>query len=182
MTLALPAWPDASTSEGQTFFANATAIFKAWKAKGCGNPMALAMVAQAEAESSLDPNTMGDYVDAQGKRLAWSAHPTGTPTAFGLYQRHPSRLEAIKAALGIDIVAAVKAGRNTVENDVEAAWWELKVFPYLGLAAIESQGTSYGAAIQACALFERAGAANAAQRRGAMAERWSAHIARMIGP
>lgn len=46
---------------------------------------------------------------------------------------------------------------------------------WLGLKAIQAQTTAYGAAMPACALFERAGAADAAPRRGAMAERWLAH-------
>ncbi len=160
MTALLPAWPNPSTLEGKTFFANAKAILAAWKAKGVGNPFAFGMLANAEAESGLDPNATGDHVK-------------GEPTAFGLYQRHKPRLNAIKGATGIDIFAAVLAGENTAQNEVWASCWELSTMAYLGMNAIESQQTAYGAAYQACALFERAGAADAADRRGRMAESWT---------
>lgn len=156
----IPAWPNSATPEGKTFFANAKAILAAWRAKGVGNPFAFGMLAQGEAESSLDPNAKGDHVK-------------GEPTAFGLYQRHKPRLDAIKRVKGIDIFAAVLAGKNTIDNEVEASWWELKTMAYIGVKAIASQSTAYGAAYQACALFERAGAADAADRRGKMAETWT---------
>ncbi|MGO9417902.1 phage tail tip lysozyme [Roseiarcus sp.] len=176
MSVTLPEWPDESTPEGVTFFGAAHAIVAAWKTNGIGNAFALAMLTMAEAESGLNPNALGDYVDSGGKLLPWSAHPTGTPTAFGLYQRHGDRLKAIKAALGVDILAAVLAGRNLITSDIEAAWWELNTFSWAGKKAIKSASTAYMAAYQACALFERAGAPDAADRRGVMAERWAVYF------
>src|SRR5271166_4038779 len=61
----IPAWPDSATPEGKTFFANAKAILAAWRAKGVGNPFAFGMLAQGEAESSLDPNAKGDHVKGE---------------------------------------------------------------------------------------------------------------------
>ncbi|MGO9428778.1 hypothetical protein, partial [Rhodoblastus sp.] len=58
--LPLPAWPEETTPEGLTFFGNAAAILAAWRAHGAPNAFALGMLAQAEAESSLDPNAMGE--------------------------------------------------------------------------------------------------------------------------
>ena len=172
MSPTIPAWPDPATGEGKTFFANASAILAAWKAHGVSNPFAFGMLAQAEAESSLDPNAKGDYY-LNGVHQPWRAHPVGEPTSFGLYMRKAPRLAAIKAATGVDIQAAVLAGMNTVQADVDAAWWELTTQAFLGMKAIEAQATAYGAAMQACALFERAGALDAAERRGRMAERWT---------
>jgi hypothetical protein len=107
--LPLPAWPDPASPEGAAFFGAAHAILAAWKAHGVANPFAFGMLAQAEAESSLDPNARGDHVK-------------GEPTAFGLYQRHKARLAAIRGAKGIDILSAVIAGKNTIQNEVEASW------------------------------------------------------------
>ena len=166
MTASIPAWPDPVSLTGQTFFTNAKAIFSAWKSKGLANPAALAMLAQAEAESSFDPNAMGDP-DAKGDA-----------TAYGLHQWHASRLAAIKAATEIDVMADARAGKGTIPSQVDAAWWELMNLPWVGLKAIQSQSTAYGAACQACALFERVGAADAAQRRGAMAERWGVYFSK----
>ncbi len=160
MSLSIPAWPSHDTPEGAAFFANAKAVVAAWKSKRVSNAFAFGMLAQAEAESTLDPNAKGDR-DAKGE-----------PTAFGLHQWHGPRLSAIKARTGIDILAAVLGGKGDVKNQIAGAWWELTSLPWAGMKAIQSQSTAYGAAMQATALFERAGALDAAERRGRMAERW----------
>jgi Phage tail lysozyme len=167
MTIDIPQWPDPATEAGKTFFLRAQEILAAWNPMSLSNPAKFAMLAMAEAESSFDPNAQGDHV---GIGVA------GEATAFGLYQWHAARLAAIKAALGIDISADVRAGRGQIATQVQAAWWELKNLPWTGLKAMEAQSTAYGAALQATALFERAGALDAAQRRGRMAERWAARI------
>jgi Phage tail lysozyme len=97
-----------------------------------------------------------------------------------LRQWRAPRLAAIKTGTGIDILAAVRAGKGDIQSQVEAAWWELNnVLVYAkAKGAIDLQATAYGAATQACVLFEQAGAAEAAQRRGKIAERWSAHFAK----
>lgn len=163
----IPVWPDPATPEGVKFFGFAHAIAASWKAHNVSNAFALGLLAQAEAESSLDPNAAGDHV-------------SGEPTAFGIHQWHGPRLAAIKAATGIDIIASVKAGEGDVQSQVGAAWWELNHLPWVGMKAIASQATAYGAAMQACSLFERAGALDAATRRGHMAERWAAHFANAL--
>lgn len=84
----IPAWPDPTSPEGKNFFANAKAILAAWEAKGASNPLAFAMLAQAEAESSFDPNAKGDH------------NPNGEPTAFGLHQWHHPRLTTISVRPG----------------------------------------------------------------------------------
>src|SRR5271157_4636720 len=110
--LAIPAWPDPSTKEGAAFFANATAYVTALKAHLDSNAFALGMLANAEAESSLDPAAEGDHVGSGAGRVA---------TAFGLHQWHADRIAAIKAGSGIDIVTF-----PPVEIQAEAVWWELQ--------------------------------------------------------
>jgi Phage tail lysozyme len=156
----IPQWPDPATDAGKTFFLRAQEILAAWEPMSLSNPAKFALLAMAEAESSLDPNAQGDYGGAAGEA-----------TAFGLYQWHAARLAAIKTALGTDISADVRAGKGQIATQVQAAWWELKNLPWAGLKAMEAQSTAYGAALKATALFERAGALDAAQRRGRMARR-----------
>lgn len=170
--LPIPAWPDPTTPEGKTFFANAIEIFDLWKSYGKSNQFALGMLANAEAETSLNPNERGDYIDANGKPLPWSVHPVGTPTAFGLHQWHEGRVAIMKLpppkGCGVDIMAL-----PPIADQIRAANWELDTFTAYGRSAITAASTAYGAAYQACVLFERAGAANAADRRGKMAERFA---------
>ena len=178
MSLPIPAWPDPATLEGVTFFGRAREIVSAWKAHGVSDAFALGLLANAEAESSFDPNAVGDK------------HTGG---AYGLYQRHYDRImairdgvkdargEVVKPGRGFDLKALVLAGRNTLQHDVDAAWWEFNAFSFYGLRAMQVQSTPYGAAAQCCATFERAGAANAADRRGLMAERWASWFAQNGG-
>jgi Phage tail lysozyme len=161
---AIPVWP--ALPEGKVFFTNARTIFETFKSFGVSDMFAIGMLANAEAESSLDPNAMGDREDNRN------------PTAFGLFQWHRDRLIAIKTALGTDIEAEARGGRGTTQTQIEAAWWELNTFSSYGKAAIEAAKTAYMAAYEACALFERAGAAAAADRRGQMAVRWLAYFGR----
>jgi hypothetical protein len=167
--LPIPAWPDPSSPEGLRFFDGANSCLILWIAKGVSMPFALGMIAQAEAESSFDPNAMGDYPNHDH---------TKAPTAFGLYQLHSDRLAAIKAGTSVDIEALVRAKQCTFQHCIDAAWWEFTHMHWAGMATIAAQKTAYGAAYQACALFERAGAEGAAQRRGHMAERWTMHFAK----
>lgn len=159
MAKPIPVWPAPQSPDGVTFFGNAHAIASAWKAHGVGDAFALGMLANAEAESSLDPNAIGDK---------------SSGGAYGLHQWHNDRCAAILKATGVDIVGDVRAARGAIQTQIEAAWWELANTPGYGMKAISAAKTAYQAAYRATALFERAGAADAAERRGQMAERWSA--------
>jgi hypothetical protein len=165
MTSPIPTWPDASTKEGQAFFASARELFTLWMAKVGSPVIACGIIAQAEAESAFNPNACGD----RGKA-------TGEPTAFGLHQRHQDRLDEILKATGINIKARVLAKVNTLPIEVEATWWELRAHPYLGLEALRNATTPFGAGFQATWRFERAGAAGACVRRGQMAQRWAEYF------
>jgi hypothetical protein len=178
MSINLPPWPDEASPEGRRFFASARALLASWKARGVGNPYALAMIAQGEAETILDPNATGDWVDADGKRLPWApAYPPGAkPTSFGLYQWKDDRLAAIRKGAGVDIKESVMLGQATLADAVDGAAWELAPSGPFAEAGknIAAQMTAYMAAYEAAVLFERASAADAATRRANMAERWAA--------
>ena len=185
MPVTIPPWPDPSSREGQAFFAAARKFVALYKAAGFDHPFAFGMAAMPEAESSFDVNALGDYVDLDGKRLPWSAHPTGTPTSFGAHQRKADRANAVRdgkivngrlvtPGLGFDIAHLARTGMNTVENEVRATLWELAAYPSYGFAALTSARTAYGVAYQATVSFERAGtvADGAAVKRAIMAETW----------
>lgn len=149
--LTLPVWPPA----GNAFFANAKAVFDAFRPY-LPIPGSLGMLAQAEAESAFKIDAVGDH-----------------DSAFSIFQWHGPRIAAIKAATGIDI-----AKFPPIAEQCQAALWELNAFPSLGLAQLLAATTAMEAGIAGCQFFERAGAADAAERRGAMAERWSAYAAK----
>ena len=183
MAIALPAWPSPDTDEGKAYFAAAKKFVSLYKAAGFANPFAFGMATMADAESSFDVNALGDYVDLNGKRLPWSAHPTGTPTSFGAHQRKADRVAAIRdgkivngkviiPGLGFDIAHLARTGMNTIENEVRSVLWELNAYQSYGFAAIKAAATAYGVAYQATVSFERAGtvADGAATKRALMAE------------
>jgi hypothetical protein len=186
MPITIPAWPDPAIAAGVAFFAAARKFYALYRSAGFERPFAFGMMTMAEAESSFDPNALGDYVDEHGKKLAWSAHPVGTPTSYGAHQRKLDRMTQIQdgqvvngkliaPGLGYSIALLAIAGKNTIENEVRATLWELKTFPKAyGTAAIESAKTAYGVAYQATVTYERAGtlANGAAEKRGTMAETW----------
>ncbi len=183
MSVTLPAWPSPAIASGAAFFAAARKFHALYRGAGFDNPFAFGMLTMAEAESSFDPNALGDFVDAEGRKLNWSAHPIGTPTSFGAHQRKSDRCAAIrdgaagKPGLGFDIASLALAKMNTIENEVRACLWELTTFPKgYGGPAIEAAKTAYGAAYQATVTFEKAGtvASGAAEKRGQMAETWVA--------
>lgn len=188
MPITIPIWPDPSSPDGQTLFTRARKLHALYRAAGHPNTFAFGMLGCAEGENEdLDPNGMGDYLDASGRRQSWSAHPEGTPSSFGLYQRKEARCIAIRdgrndvsgkvvaPGLGFDIKALALAGQNTIENEVRATLWELATFPLgYGAPAITAGRSAYGVALQATILFEKAGtvANGEAERRGTMAETW----------
>ena len=168
--LSIPEWPAATSSEGLRFFGAAETCFAAWKAKGVSTAFALGMIAQAEAESSFDPNAMGDRETIRSGGKA--------PTAYGLYQLHGDRMAAVKAGIGIDLEALARAKQCTIAQCIDAAWFEFNHMHWTGMAQIAQQKSARNAAVEACILFERASADGAAERRGQMAERWSVYFAK----
>lgn len=150
-TFTLPIWPPASNA----FFASAKQVFDAFRGYGLPVAGSLGLVAQAEAESAFKIDIIGD-----------------DGSAHGIWQLHSDRIAQIKKATGIDIAAPAP-----IADQCKAAFWELNEYPYLGLAQIRAATTASEAGIIACQLYERAGAANAAERRGMLAERWAVYAA-----
>jgi len=121
---------------------------------------AAAFVEQADAESSFEIAIRGDHGEA-----------------FGLFQLHQNRIDAIKRATGIDIVAT-----PAVDKQLEGVWWELTHPELIHLNSILKAKNAYDAGYLACKLWERAGAPGQPQKRGQGAQAWlawlSAHPAR----
>ena len=154
--------------------ARAKAVYDEWMTiEEVTKTAAYGMLAQADFESDFDPNAKGDYLDAHGHRMPWSAHPTGTPSSFGMYQRQKPRLNIILARTGVDLYSAVMAGTNTVHQDVASTYWELITFPLYGWDKILAANTPLLAGIAACTYFERA--STSAPARGHRAEGWSVY-------
>ena len=148
-TIELTPWP--ALADDPAFFALGARIFNQWKICGVINPFALGMLAQAEAECSLNVKAIGD-----------------SGTAFGLHQWHADRCAALAAGCGVD-----PRKDPPVEAQVNAAWWELTHIETAALAKIRAAETAKDAGIAACVFFERAGAPLQAEKRGAAAERWA---------
>jgi hypothetical protein len=115
---------------------------------------AAAFVEQADAESSFEPSVRGDHGEA-----------------FGLFQMHDDRIDAIKRATGIDIVAT-----PTVEKQLEGVWWELTHPELIHLNQILKAGNAYDAGYLTCKLWERAGAPGQPAKRGQGAQAWLAWL------
>jgi tail lysozyme len=149
-TIILPTWPP----DTDPFFQHAARVFNKWKSYGLSNEFALAMTAQAEAESAFLVNAKGDH-----------------DTAYGIYQLHVDRCTVVKAATGIDVTVF-----PALEKQCDAAWWELNNTEKVALNNIRGATNARDAGIAACVYYERAGAPAAAERRGAMSERWAVYF------
>jgi hypothetical protein len=152
-------WPGPDTPLGKLFFANAALALAVWRSLDKSDNFAFGMIANAEAESALDPTAKGDYgLDRK-------------PTAFGLHQLHMDRIAIVKARWGIDIATLPPLGLQIV-----AAYHELETFLYLGKAQIEAAANPSDAGAAACTYFERPLVQIESMRRGQMAQRWADHF------
>ncbi len=162
--LAIPAWPDPSTKEGAAFFANAAAYVTALKA-------------HLDFER-LRPRHAGQR---RGRELARSCRrgrsrrqrrgPGGDRLRPASVACRPHRRD--QGGLGHrhrDLPAGRDPGRGGAVGIAER--------PLARLRHHRRQGSAHMAAYEACVLYERAGAAQAADRRGAMATRWTAWFGR----
>ncbi len=68
------------------YYPNATVIYEFWRAAGLTPAQAAGLLAQADAESSLDPKAVGDR-----------------DQAFGIDQWHAARVDAIRNGCGVDL-------------------------------------------------------------------------------
>ena len=142
----------------KTYYANAAKIFNFWRSAGFTNAVACGLLAQADAESSLNPDAVGDH-----------------DTAFGIDQWHESRALAIKNGCGVDLRATPKP---SLSDQLKAALWELKHTESAALHHIVAANTAYDAGAAACRFWERPGAPGQPDKRGKAAEKWAAYFAK----
>jgi Phage tail lysozyme len=136
------------------YYDNAEQIYQFWLSVGLTKPQACGMLAQADAESSLNPSAVGD----KGK-------------AFGLHQLHADRCELIQKGCDIDITKL-----PSLEDQLKGVWWELQHSEHHALAEIKTAITPYDAGAIACKYYERPAAATQQQYRGKKAQNWFSYF------
>jgi hypothetical protein len=123
------------------------------------------MLAQADAESSLDPDAIGDRDEA-----------------FGLHQLHMDRIKLIRdgnkrwPGRGIDIS---KSPAIPLQHD--AVFWELQHSEQHALKEILAATTAGDAGAAASRFYERPGAMGQAEKRGQLARKWDAYFQQRHG-
>lgn len=132
------------------YYENAKKIYEYWLSVDLSKPQACGMLAQADAESSLNPMAVGDH-----------GH------AFGLYQLHADRCALIQKGCGIDITKL-----PSIEEQLQGVWWELQHSERHALFEIRTAITPYDAGSIACKYYERPAAATQQQYRGKKAQNW----------
>jgi hypothetical protein len=134
--------------------------FLFWLSKGLPRHQACGLVAQEQAESGYNPKAVGD-----------NHH------AFGLFQEHSDRCDAIKRHTGIDILQLPPH-----EDQLKAAWWELNNTERHALDMIRKSGSAYEAGSNAARYWERPASHNDWDKRGKIAEALLADFnARKVG-
>ena len=131
-----------------TYYPNAATIYKFWLAAGFTPAQSAGLLAQADAESSLDVKAVGDH-----------------GAAFGLDQWHLSRCDAIRNGCGVDLKKL-----PVLADQLKAALWELKGPENHAWRAILAAPTAYEAGYAACRFWERPAATSDYAKRGNFAE------------
>ena len=109
-----------------------------WLSVGLSPANALGLLAQADAESSLNPKAIGD----NGK-------------AFGLHQLHMDRVLVVRdgdkyhPGCGIDI-----SKLPSIADQLQGVWWELQHSEKHALALLRLETNAYGSGAAGCA-YER---------------------------
>jgi hypothetical protein len=142
----------------KSYYANAATIYKFWIGSGFTPEVASGLLAQADAESSLNPAAVGDH-----------------GAAFGIDQWHENRARAIKAGCGVDLRATPKP---SLSDQLKAALWELKHTEAAALRHVVAAKTAYDAGFAAAKYWERPGAPGQPDKRGKTAEKWAAYFAK----
>lgn len=147
------------------YFENAREIYAWWRARGMSHVFACAMLAQADAESSLDPGAVGDHDEA-----------------FGLHQLHMDRIKLIRdgdkqwPGRGIDI-----SKLPAIPTQLDAVFWELRHSEQHALQEILAATTAGDAGAAASRFYERPGAKGQAEKRGQLARKWDAYFQQRHG-
>jgi hypothetical protein len=139
-----------------TYETNASTIYRFWRAAGFSPAQAAGLLAQADAESSLNPEAVGDH-----------------DQAFGLDQWHALRADAIRNGCGVDLTKL-----PSLADQLKAALWELQHTEKHALIQIMATKTAYDAGYAACRFWERPASVAQYSRRAAMAEKWAAYFSK----
>ncbi len=139
-----------------TYYPNAATIYKFWLAAGFTPAQSAGLLAQADAESSLDVKAVGDH-----------------GAAFGLDQWHLSRCDAIRNGCGVDLKKL-----PPLADQLKAALWELQHTEKGALAKIRAAQSAYDAGYAACRYWERPGSTPQYGKRGSRAEWWATYFSR----
>ena len=145
----------------EQYYINADIIFRFFLDVRFSAAQAAGMVAQADAEASLDPTAVGDA----GK-------------AFGLFQLHADRAALVcngnkqYPGCGVNVQTL-----PSVSAQLEAIWHELRHSEKHALSEILATQTAYDAGFAACLYYERSGIKTQAAKRGAKAETWLKYFA-----
>lgn len=142
------------------YYDNANAIYDFWIANGLTPAQACGMVANADAECSLNPTLVGD----KGK-------------AFGLHQWHMDRVAMIRdggqgyKGCGVDV-----SKQTDLSSQLKAALWELTHSEHHAFALIKATTTPETAGCMVCIAYERSGLADQPAKRAAKAASWSTYF------
>jgi hypothetical protein len=140
------------------YYQTAATIYKFWMAvPGFTSAQACGLLAQADAESSLNTKAIGDH-----------------DQAFGLDQWHGSRSDAIEKGCGVDLRKL-----PPLEDQLKAALWELKHTERVALTHIMAAKTAYEAGYAACRYWERPASVLQYAKRGNTAEHWAVYFKKM---
>ena len=131
------------------YYLVAQTIYDFFVSHGFTPEQACGVVANADAESSMRVNVVGD-----------KGH------AFGLFQLHADRADLIKAGCGIDIRTASAA------DQCSAVLYELNHTERRAMTALRQAKTAYDAAHDFCRFYERPGSTLQYAIRGDKGEQW----------
>ena len=138
----------------KAYYANAAQIYSFFLANGFTPAQACGILAQADAESSLDPTAVGDK-----------------DTAFGMFQWHGARATVIKKGCGVDV-----AKLPPMTDQLTAALWELNHSEHSASIQIKLATTAYDAGYAAARFWERPGSPLQYAKRGDKAEAWATYF------
>ena len=129
-------------------FAIISESFLFWLSVGQTREFAAGLCAQEYAESTSNSHALGDHGQA-----------------FGLFQFHPNRCEAIRKGCGVDMQ---KFPPHL--DQLKGAWWEFQHDEKHAYAHIAAAKTAYDAGHAAAQYWERPAKATDWDRRGGIAQ------------
>ena len=140
----------------KAYYANAATVYKFWIDNGFTPAQAAGLLAQADAESSLNPLAVGDHDEA-----------------FGIHQWHTARRAAILKGCGVDL-----SKLPALADQLKAALWELEHTEKHALSMIKMAKTAQAAGALGCQFWERPADPAQYAKRGTTAERWAIYFSK----